>query len=48
VLEVHPTMGYIKVINAGQDGTPFLPQWGSANTCKNTTIGQQAFSIVAP
>lgn len=48
VLEVHPTMGYIKIVRADSDGGPFLPQWGGGNTCKNTIIGQQAPNLFNP
>lgn len=43
VLEVHPTLGYVKVINSNQDGTPTLPQFGGSGLCHGTTIGQNAY-----
>lgn len=48
VLEVHPTLGYIKVVNSGSNTGPQLPQFPGAGPCKNTTIGQQAVNLVAP
>ena len=48
VLEVHPTLGYVKVIRADADGTPFVPQFGSGATCTGTTIGQAAPNLVNP
>ena len=43
--EVHHYLGYIRVENAGQDGSPYLPQWGSGVECTGATIGQAAYSF---
>lgn len=48
VLEVHPSLGYVKVVNSGSNTGPQLPQFPGAGPCKNTTIGQQTIAITAP
>ena len=51
VTEVHPYLGYITVINAGQDGGPYLPQWGGNNgttICTGATITQASSNTVFP
>lgn len=43
---VFPTLGYVTVMESGQDGTPFLPNWTSGRTCTGTTIGQASYALV--
>jgi hypothetical protein len=43
VLEVHPTMGYIKVVRADNDGTNYVPSLASSGTsCSGTVLGGPA------
>ena len=49
VLEVHPTMGYIKVVRADNDGTNYVPALAASGTsCTGTTIGQQTPNLINP
>lgn len=41
---VYPTLGWITVINAEQDGTPFLTAGTKTTTYTGTLIGQDAYS----
>ena len=44
---VHRYLGYVDVVNAGQDlGPPFYPNWGSGNQCTGATLGQASYSFV--
>lgn len=47
VLEVHPTLGYVKTVRADSNTGPQLPGWGNF-ACTNNIIGQQAPNLVAP
>lgn len=43
---VHRYLGYVDVVNAGQDlGPPFYPNWGSGNQCTGSTVGQASYSF---
>jgi hypothetical protein len=45
VLEVHPTIGYVKVVRADTDGGPYVPSLAASGiTCKNTTINQASIT----
>src|SRR6266404_2455142 len=47
IVGVHRYLGYVDVVNAGQDlGPPFYLNWGSGNQCTGTTVGQASYSFV--
>ena len=49
VLEVHPTLGYVKVVRADTDGSGFVPALAaSGTTCTGSTIGMASPSLVFP
>jgi hypothetical protein len=48
VIEVHPTLGYVKVVGATADSGPYVPQWGNGIACAGTTIGQQPPNLTNP
>lgn len=47
ILGVHRYLGYVDVLDAAQDGSPYLPNWtgSTGTTCTGTTVGQPSYSF---
>lgn len=48
VTGVYPTMGYVEVYDAEQNGIPYTVHWGLNRTCTGTTIAMSGTNIVNP